>query len=198
MDVSSWRQSISRHTDEDPAPISFLPSVRYLQDEEYCRTLHEDFKRYGSHWERRRATADLWQMLPQNSGLYMFVWVRDRLLGNITNHNNFHLNWCLYVGKAGAGSNNTLQSRYKQEYRKYLEARDPEIFWSERRDVNRQDRLQKVLSLEPIEYWFVEIEDQSKITNLENRLIKLLNPPGNVNGRATLKPQASRPAFRTY
>ncbi len=195
--MSSWRETISRHADENPTPISFNPSVRYLQDDEYCRTLHEDLQRLGGHWERRKATTDLGEMLPASPGLYMFIWVRHRLLGNVSNNSDFFFNWCLYVGQAGADSNNTLRSRYKQEYRKYLEAKDPEIFWSTDKSTSRKNRLQKVLSLEPIEYWYVQIDDQTKINNLESRLIKLLNPPGNHQGLA-LRPQASRPAFRTY
>ncbi len=194
---NSWRVSISRHADDEPASINFSPPVRYLQDETYCQTLHKDFEALGEAWERRKATPDLWSQLPETSGLYMFIWVRNNILGNVENIRTFSFNWCLYVGQTGAGSTNTLRARYKQEYAKYISNANPENFWPNIFLKDRKKLLQRLLSLYPIDYWYVSISDQNKIANLESRLIKLLNPPGNQRGLA-VRPQAPQQAFRTY
>jgi len=60
---------------------------------------------------------------------------------------------------------------------------------------DRKSRLKQWLSLSPLEYWFAEIEDRSRISELETRMISLLNPPLNDKGRRKLKPSSIQNAF---
>jgi hypothetical protein len=161
-------------------------------------SLNEILKQGGRQWERRMATANLWQQLPNSPGLYMFLWLPglEFLVADGTGPVPWRFPCVLYVGEAGAGqSKNTLRGRYKGEYSKLVDG-DPEQLWTSRprERRSRAELLKHYLTLFPLEYWFLEIDDPSQVAPLERRLLQLLNPPLVQQNRAQLvgKPE---PAF---
>ncbi len=106
--------------------------IHHQMDEDFCSVVTQDLKTNGAHWERRLATPTLWQQLPADTGLYMFVFASTlslQLAGAASN--TFSPTWVLYVGRAGSpDSHRTIKDRYKGEYGKYVGA-DPEVLWNE-------------------------------------------------------------------
>lgn len=192
-----WKAAVNRHGGTEGISIPFSPSVRFLQDQDFCGTLQLDLSKWATNWEKRKATKNLWTTLPDLPGLYMFVWKNTEIgFPTDTNSQEF-FSWCLYVGQAGANnSSNTLKSRYQQEYSSYINS-DPDNFWVETANHTRKSRLKLLLSLSPIEFWYTMVEDRSKIENLESRLIRAFRPPGNSLGKNTLKPRQPVAAFRS-
>ncbi|NQE65004.1 hypothetical protein E1H18_785 [Caulobacter sp. RHG1] len=61
--------------------------------------------------------------------------------------------------------------------------------------MNRAAALKKYLSLWPLEYWFLPVEDRTAIPDLEKRLIRLFAPPLNKIGRLRVRTR-EMPAFK--
>jgi hypothetical protein len=152
----------------------------------------------GSEWEIRVAQPDLYNQLPMESGLYMFVWKPELKFTAAAKPKVRSFPWILYIGQAGAdSSSNTLRSRYK-EYAKLMNG-DPEDLFSRNAPANRDERMSRYLRLRPLEYWWKEISDQSKILKLERALVTLLHPPLNSQhnrGRIAVRKGTSTNAFR--
>ena len=140
-------------------------------------------------------TKRTWEMIPDEPGLYMFVW-RPYFRFDVAAGRNIDLEQVLYLGQAGAGKYKqaTLRSRYKSGYSKYFPG-DPARLWEEHEVIQRHGRLQRYLALRPLEFWFTVIQDRDQIALLEDRLLQLLNPPINQDRRPKLVRGNARPAF---
>ena len=179
------RKSLLRHRDEPPIPLPFKLSITHLLDAEACSLLTEDLETGCSSWEYACATPELGTCLPKCGGLYMFVWHPELFLTTEVNvekkHGQRHV---LYVGKASGGPNATIRYRYENEYKQYL-CQDPEQLWEKFATRNRHTLLKTYLCLWPLQFWYKEVRMQSRIKNLEGRLIRMLSPPLNTQ----LKPK---------
>jgi hypothetical protein len=188
-------KAISLHR-EDPSPwLPFVLPIDKLMDDAHCRTIGDTLAALGHSWMNKKATEKLWQQLPEEPGLYMFVWA-PRLTMNLekepTKPQRFR--WVLYVGKTGDKSAMTLRQRYKGEYSKYV-GRDPEVLWNKDEPKGRPARLDRYLRIQPLEYWYMVIHERPKINHLEKRLVALLSPPLNKSGLPTLQRNPAEKAF---
>ena len=193
-----WFESIHRFGDLEAISVPFTPSIRFLQDKGFCKTLEKDLKNFGTNWEKRIATKNLSDLLPDYPGLYMFVWKNTEISFVVDTDKSENFNWCLYIGQAGANqSQNTIKSRYKNEYASYIDS-PPDGFWDDAHKNDRKSRIQLLLSLCKLEFWFLTVADRSKIESLESRLIRAFRPPGNQIGKNTLRPRKPVAAFKEY
>jgi hypothetical protein len=162
------------------------------------KVLQDDLRAEASPWETHVAAESLTDALPEQPGLYMFVWRPSiRLAMADDSESSFHQ--VLYIGQAGGSGQggNTIRNRFKG-YRKHL-CGDPEALWTQEPPTTRAARLTHYLALRPLEFWFATVADRSKIRNLESRLINLYNPPLNSQNRPRLRARIStipRPALR--
>lgn len=190
--------ALVRRKHDPMPPIEFVLPLSELIDVAFCGSVSEDLHEGGRRWEVRKATPDLWQMLPLSGGLYMFVLVPELILNVAQPERCEKLRYALYVGKAGSrpGATSSLRSRYKAEYRNYV-CKDPELLWSSPVGLRRREELlRKYLNLHPLEYWYLEVSEREIIDRMENSLIKLLNPPLNLQGKLKLRPVGKAvPAF---
>lgn len=170
--------------------------IGYQIDADYCSSITKELQKIGCKWETRRATPTLWRQIPNSSGVYLFLF-ESTLVLSTAQSSAFSPKLVLYVGRAGDDlSRRTLRERYKSEYSKYIGA-DIEGLWGKEEVRTRAERLARFLRIYPLQYWYCIIEDRSKIAEIESSLIKLLNPPLNIVGRAKLKLSAPIPAFRS-
>lgn len=186
-------ESLARHRHERPPAITLnLPLFPNL-DVTMCDVVSADLAKGSHHWERQRAVKDLWRTLPSASGLYMFIFSSPlRLRCNIGVHQP---SWVLYVGRAGSeAAAYSIKDRYRQNYARYVEG-DPELLWSAEQVVNRDQKLQRYLTIYPLEFWWLEVEDLAKIKPLEDHLIKMLDPLLNKTQKLNLRPSPPEPAF---
>ena len=192
------RQALGRHREDPPCGASMVLPIHHQMDEEFCSAVTQDLKAEGAHWERRLATATLWQQLPAETGIYMFVFTSTlslQLADNVSNP--FSPAWVLYVGRAGSpDSHRTIRDRYKGEYCKYV-GTDPEVIWSEHYPTTRVERLARFLAIHPLQFWYATISDRAKIPMLEDRLIKLLGPLINSRQQPRLRALPAEAAFRS-
>jgi hypothetical protein len=194
---SRFRDTLAIHqADLSPLVYVHLP-VQTLADVDGCQTMAEALTRFAGSWNRHVATPNLWQMLPATAGLYMFVWIPTLTLSvaSGTSQMAHKMSFVLYIGEAGAGdSAGSLQQRYRAEYSRYVGG-DPEQLWEQASPgkLKRQELLRRYLTLVPLEYWFLEVEDRRIIRSLERRLIRMINPPLVLQHRVGLSPP--RPAF---
>jgi hypothetical protein len=192
------RQALGRHREDPPCGASMVLPIHHQMDEDFCSAVTQDLRTHGAHWERRLATETLWQQLPAETGIYMFVFTSTLSL-QMAGHasNTFSPAWVLYVGRAGSpDSHRTIRDRYKGEYCKYVGA-DPEILWSEHYPTTRAERLARFLAIHPLQFWYATILDRTKIPILEDRLIKLLGPLINSRQQPRLRALPAEAAFRS-
>lgn len=170
--------------------------IGFQMDVDYCGAITDELAAKGSQWEKRLATPTLWNQIPSKPGVYLFLF-ESTLTLHTANEGQFRPRIVLYVGRAGDTiSRRTLRERYRYEYSKYIGG-DPEALWSDDPASTRSERLARYLTIYPLQYWYCIVEDYTKIADIERSLIKLLNPPLNVSGRAKLKLAAPMPAFRS-
>jgi hypothetical protein len=190
----SWSQIINRNIGQTPIRGLFESTpVERVQNVEFYTLLLNDLKSVASPWESYPLGANVFQLLPADPGLYMFVWGPAALTFS-TDKDPLCFQKILYIGKASV----SLKDRFRSEYRRIIETADPSLFWHDTPAETRQARLQRLLSLEPIDLWFCRIPSTKVdlIDNLETRLIELINPPGNFQRK--LKPiGAPQPIWRT-
>jgi hypothetical protein len=187
---------VHKFRDEPASILAFTPCIEKLIDSEHCRQIGALMHQNGAKWERRKATNSLHKSLPSIRGVYMFVW-RPCLTLRFDPHDEMQVvTFVLYVGKAGVegGVSDTIQSRYQGEYSKYI-ARDASSLWEEKVPETREERLEKYLTLRPLEYWFLPVERVRDIVQMEKQLIKMLRPPLNTQHGVRLRPGKSEPAF---
>lgn len=174
--------SYYQYDESQALQFNFIPNR--LVNKKYCEKLSEKLiSNCNGKWEKTVATPGLGDSLPDKPGIYMFVWrlffpfVFDEYTSNI--------NLILYIGKAGTtDGNGSLKSRYKNEYSKFVKT-NAEKIWENCQLKSRKDRLSKFLNLYELEYWFAVMDNCANlndICDIEDRLIKLFNPPANKSG----------------
>ena len=157
--------------------------------------LTTDLLKTGAKWEMRRATKGCAALIPAKCGLYMFVY-RSHLTMEIEGKPAHRQTWVLYVGRAGSiDSTRTLRNRYAEEYSKYVGG-DLENLWADSEPRTRPNVLNRYLTIFPLEYWFLVIDDRGLIVGLEDRLIKLFCPPLNKTGKLRIRTGTPQPAFK--
>lgn len=153
-------------------------------------------------WTVMEATTGLADHLPDQSGLYLFIW-RIPFPMPTQRDPAMCFRAVLYVGQAGAQHDTgTLKKRYAAEYATIIN-RSPIAIWNS--DMSsRASRLAKLLSLRHLEYWYTVTPAREHLLLYEDALISLFNPPGNTKSSplsgAELKPIKARmrqpvPAF---
>ncbi|MDX2391814.1 hypothetical protein NJL88_17505 [Streptomyces sp. DK15] len=192
------RAVIRHRLDASPA-LEFQLGITPMMDVPAHRVLQDDLSRLASPWERLSATESIVNAIPDEPGLYMFVW-RPSIKLAMADRTEGRFHQVLYIGHAGGAGQlgNTLRNRYR-DYRKHLRG-NPESLWTREPPTNRDDLLTHFLALRPLEYWFATVEDRSAIKNLEDRLLHLYNPPLNIQGGPTLRGRLStvpKPALRS-
>lgn len=181
----------------DPLPsLQLVLPLSELMDLAFCASLSTELKKEDRAWEVKNATPELWNQIPQTSGVYMFVLKPPFTLQMASTEKAVCLRYTLYVGKAGSRpGSSSLRSRYKSEYRNYV-CQNPDHLWDLPEPHRREEMLRKYLNLYPLEYWYLEIQEIETIDRIEKHLIKVLNPPLNSQGRVKLKAGRPRPAFK--
>lgn len=195
MMEATVRQTLARHREDPPAGIVMMLPIHHQMDKDFCGAVSDDLAKCGAAWEKRLATPDLWKQLPDESGIYMFVFTSSLCLQ--TTSETYSPSWVLYVGRAGSGSSRrTIRDRYKGEYSRYV-GKDPEILWTAGVPSSRDDRMSQYLTIYPLYYWYTTVAQRERIPHIEDRLIKLLAPM--INGRQLprLRAQPPQPAFRS-
>ncbi|WP_406498171.1 hypothetical protein OG936_27375 [Streptomyces sp. NBC_00846] len=192
------RAVIRHRLDASPA-LEIQLGITPMLDVPAHHLLQDDLKRYASPWERLTAVESITGSIPDEPGLYMFVWrPAIRLAMADLTEGGFHQ--VLYIGHAGGAGElgNTLRNRFK-DYRKHLRG-NPEDLWTREPPTTRAGRLTHYLALHPLEFWFATVDERSVIKNLEDRLIHLYNPPINIQGGPKLRARLSsiqKPALRS-
>ena len=188
------RDTLARHREHPSIGLDITFPIYWQMDADLGKIVGNDLGEHGS-WEIMRATPSLGDRIPARTGLYMFVF-RSHLSLALPNGATHRPTWVLYVGRAGsADSQRTLKDRYRGEYCKYV-AGDPEQLWLADSDRTRASTLKKYLSIWPLEYWYLIVDDRAKVPLLEDRLIKLFSPPLNRLGRLRVATGEPKPAFK--
>lgn len=181
---------------DNPSPVLDLqvPLLRLLDSHGTTHLMDKVRSVASSGWEVAMATERLWQSLPKQPGLYMFVW-RPEFRFHMGQHDRpDSLSYILYVGQSGRGlSAQTLADRYK-DYRKYLSG-SPEKLWEPSPVETRQTKLARFLTLRPLEHWCCVVPNSAEVDLLEDQLIKLFNPPLNGPRSPRVRPRPPQPAF---
>jgi len=177
-------EALIRYQYDEAPNLSFNLLPDRLVNEKYCHDLSELILcKSKGNWEKLKATKNLYRSIPDLPGLYLFIW--KLYFPFKFDNSKLFFRYILYIGKAGGSDcKGTLRSRYQSEYSKIIHS-DPEKIWVNVDMNTRIDRLQKLLNLHDLEYWFLPLNncnDMSVIEILEDRLIKLFNPPGNRRG----------------
>ncbi|WP_017963186.1 hypothetical protein [Rhizobium leguminosarum] len=192
----SVREALARHRGKPAAALPINFPIYWQIDADLGKAITSDMAGVGSKWECKRATSNLTGAIPDESGVYMFVFKSHYTL-EVDMAEQFTPKWVLYVGRAGDGkSTQTLRSRYRGEYRKYIGGAIDSL-WSDPPPKGRAQVLGRYLAIWPLEYWYLVVDDREKIPSLEDRLIKLFAPPLNRIGQLKAKLGETRPAFRS-
>lgn len=193
---------VARHRDSDSPVLPVDWALLRLLDESGCRQLQSDLAAEGGAWEVLTATEHAWEAVPDQPGLYLFVWNPWFALDLADATRRGDLRQVLYVGKAGADDAGTPTSGgLRQRYRSYVKhlRSSPDSLWSRTEPRTRTQLLDRYLCLRPLEFWFTAIPSHAEVPLLEDRLIKILNPPCNRQRApritARLDNDARRPAF---
>jgi hypothetical protein len=186
MTDSEFKGILLKFRSEPAGDLPFAPCIESLIDDEYCQHMSRMLEGEDKHWERKKAVPDLSQVLPSETGLYMFVW-QPKFTLRVAPERNLALQWVLYVGKAGGttGGGN-IKNRYHSEYSKYV-GRDPSILWEKQNATKREQFLARYLTLQPLEFWFLTVSNVNEIELMERKLIKLLRPPLNIQHGVRLR-----------
>ncbi|MEV5484005.1 MULTISPECIES: hypothetical protein [Streptomyces] len=190
----AFTRMVQRHREEDSPALPIEVGLLRMLDADNCQQLDQDLREFASPWEVHQATENLAPALPDEPGLYMFVWrpqFQFQVDGRPAQGSFPQL---LYVGQAGASKSdcgNTIRQRYK-EYRRYLRA-SPESLWTDSEPKTREQRLSRYLPLRPMEFWCTTVTDRHRIRGLEKRLIRLWNPPLNDSDRPKLRGRLGAP-----
>jgi hypothetical protein len=133
----------------------------------------------NSCWHKARATEDLGQLIPEDPGLYMFIWAPNFRFRR-EDDKVLRPRHIVYIGQAGHNSQGTLRARYQQEYAKLVHS-NPNIHWEQMEpDKTRESRVGRHLNLFPLEYWWLPCHQTSMLGFLEAELINLFHPPANM------------------
>lgn len=193
-----WQSARDRHSDDlNPPRLPIAIPVDRLADEQHCEQLMQDLEDAaadGWAWDRRPAHRRTHEHLPTLPGLYVFVW-NPTFEFRFTD-GNVRAPFVLYVGRAGGpDSQNTLKGRYRAQYSRIVGG-DPEGFWHDIGVLDRNKRLTLYLSLHPLEFWYLVVDDVDTLPELEKRLTTLYSPPLNRTGGPRLRPVGIVRAFK--
>jgi hypothetical protein len=73
MNEEEFNHILEQFRDDEPLRLSFEPALEKLLDNNHCQSISR-LLRDGGTWERLVATPQLSSELPEERGLYMFVW----------------------------------------------------------------------------------------------------------------------------
>ena len=191
---------VARHRDAPSPTLNIQWALLRLLDEVGSQQLHGDLRAAGQPWEILGATEHAWEMVPEMPGLYLFVWRPWFSFDVAEGRRPGELMQVLYVGKAGADdrgqrSTGDLRQRYRS-YLKHLRG-DPDELWVPDEPRTRLQLLDRYLKLRPLEFWYTVVADHRHVPLLEDRLMKMLNPPCNRQRtpRLTARLGPPQPAF---
>lgn len=192
-------QAVIRHRLDASPALEIQLGITPMLDVPAHQLLQDDLKRHASPWEKLTAVESIASSIPDEPGLYMFIW-RPAIKLAMADRSEGGFHQVLYIGHAGGAGElgNTLRNRFK-DYKKHLRG-NPEDLWTREPPTTRAGRLTHYLALHPLEFWFATVDDRSMIRNLEGRLIHLYNPPINIQGGPKLRGRLSRipkPALRS-
>lgn len=173
---------IFQHRDASSPVLGVDWALLRLLDQVGSEQLCEDLRNAGQPWEIMTATERAWEAIPDEPGLYLFVWRPWFAFDVAYAQRDGELRQVLYVGKAGADdAGNRTSGGLKQRYRSYVKhlRTEPDALWSRTEPRTRVQMLDRYLCLRPMEYWFKVIPRHEQVPMLEDRLIKMLNPPCN-------------------
>lgn len=191
-------EQLSRYKDSIAFPLEYLIPVDYANERSFWRCLTSDIDSLGTGWESiDKVHKNSCDLIPDKKGIYIFVWSPEVELK--TQSNKFLFNSVVYVGSSVTPELG-MKSRFSKEYSGLI-GRHVDIHWTKKDLVNRSDRLKKILNLGRLIMFFNVMENATaeQILNIENRLIKFFNPPGNKVGtiiKAKLAKTESSPAFK--
>ena len=196
MNNQEFVEVLCKFRGEPASILEFKPSIDALINSADCLDLGQVLHPSETKWERLIAVENLGSMLPAERGLYMFVWRPDLTLQFSAVPETERFFWVLYVGKAGkeGGLADTIKNRYTTEYSKYV-GKDPSCLWDSHAASKREDRLARYLTLRPLEFWYLTMTEVPDIQLLERRLIKILQPPLNIQHSRKLQAGIPTPAF---
>ena len=187
MDVR-LKEKLSLYKGECSPFLDHRIRLAHLLDEDHCVTLMDNiYSTYGK-WIVKTATESLYEYLPREPGLYMFVWAPRLDLKKEACKDSALYNLVLYIGQAGAGgTSGNLKDRYKDGYSSFITG-DPKSLWDDRTTQTRcrEDLLRKYLTIRPLEYWYIVVDDTDNLSFYEKRLINVLSPPLNTTGQLSI------------
>jgi hypothetical protein len=188
------QDALDSRLEQDMPPIEWGVDPRVPIDRRRLDVLSKLLANHGTKWACYEANESALRLIPDEQGLYMFVW-RIPLLFDTERYGGFCFRQVMYVGRAGPDGSSTVRDRFKREYLKYIQA-DPSFLWSARGST-RAERLGRLLLLRELEFWVCYQRDSDRsLQNWEDDLIKVFSPPGNVvNKSPTAKLGPSRVAF---
>lgn len=183
LNDNEFLRIVERYRDEPTPALFFSPALEKFLDPSCIGAIQAEFKSNDYKWERRNATASLASQLPRQRGIYMFVWCPGPVFEFDTGVHSHHVNWVLYIGKAGVegGASDTFQDRYRQAYQRYIGGDPSQLWTAEAPNLTRERRLERYLALRPLQYWYLPITDTAYIPILEKRLVQLFRPPLNTH-----------------
>lgn len=197
---SEFDKQLSRYRGASPFPLEYLIPVDYANERDFWHCLISDIESIGSGWESiDRVHSDSAELIPDRKGIYIFIWSPDVEIKSEARR--FVFNNVVYIGSSVTPELG-MKSRFVKEYSKII-GRHLDIHWTKKELSNRSDRLKKVLNLGQITLFFNVMDNATseQILNLEERLIKYFNPPGNKVGtiiKAKLSKKEVLPAFKGY
>ncbi|WP_022665362.1 hypothetical protein [Desulfospira joergensenii] len=172
-------RTIKSYKYERSTPIRFKIPPQGLLDKKFCERINEEILEYSTGgWEKKKATESLGSSLPETSGIYIFTWAPYFQLSMDEGEKIESIRMVLYIGKAGGDNNSNLSKRYNSEYSKIVQ-KYPDFHWSNSELKTREEKIQQVLNLWDLEYWFAVFKNDKHILRIEKALIKLYNPPAN-------------------
>ncbi len=165
--------------------------TRLQLDLEYASRLSMDLCDKGGVWERRQAVPELGSELPDEPGLYLFVWTPTLRL-KVDGKNVAPARHVLYAGMTDV----SLRRRFAGEYKRLLWA-EPKLMWTDGAWQSRQGRLGAYLSVLDLEYWWLPYASPHvpELADDEKRIIKYFNPPLNDKDRYRAEIAPPRKAF---
>ena len=198
LNDDEYRNVIEGHQDNLAISLDTALNLPWLLSHVRCDALIREIQAVGSHWECFPANRELADHLPNLPGVYLFVW-RPKIEFDFGAHaKRERLMYPLYVGKAGiqGGTFDTIRNRFRQDYQRFMQ-KSPAVLWDTTNPPrSREDRLRCFLSLRPLEYWYLPVEDRSlveRVESIERRLLALLSPPINNHHSTGLRPGTTRP-----
>jgi hypothetical protein len=152
--MTDLEKLVMRHRDDPSPELAVQWALLRLLDQCGTGALVEDLVARAGPWEAYDATERLWEILPEEPGLYMFVWrpwFRFRMAEatvTVPIQKPDSITQILYIGQTGASDNeagSTLRERYKS-YRKYLRA-EPDSLWDRHQSSTRHHEAYAKASL---------------------------------------------------